>query len=135
GQPQLGDRLNEQALRQFKQRVALRCELRALTPEETAAYIAGRIYAARGVSTQVITPEAIGLIYERASGLPRMISVLADNALLGGFAAGEKPVGSRIAREVCRDFDMEGKTPAPKVERPARGVGAPPVGNGPGAIG
>src|SRR5580765_6073480 len=58
GQPQLGDRLNEQVLRQFKQRVALRCELRALTPEETAAYIAGRIYAAGGVHTQVITPEA-----------------------------------------------------------------------------
>jgi hypothetical protein len=38
--------------------------------------------------------------------LPRTISVIADNALLGGFASGERPVGDRLVREVCRDFDI-----------------------------
>ena len=41
GQPEIATRLNEQSLRQFKQRVALRCQLRSLTPIETAAYVAG----------------------------------------------------------------------------------------------
>ncbi len=49
GQPELGGRLNDESLRQLKQRIALRCELRALTASETAAYLAGRIRAAGGV--------------------------------------------------------------------------------------
>jgi general secretion pathway protein A len=106
GQPEIIDRLNEQALRQFKQRVALRCELRPLTLQETVSYIAGRIRAAGGQDAQVFTREAVTMMHERAHGLPRMISVIADNALLGGFAAGERPVGSKIVREVCKDFDF-----------------------------
>ena len=42
GQPELAERLNDQSLRQLKQRIALRCALRSLSPQETAAYIAGR---------------------------------------------------------------------------------------------
>lgn len=112
GQPELAARLNLDELRQFKQRIALRCELHPLTLQETAGYIAGRIRAAGGVGAQVFTREAIGLIYEHAHGLPRTISVIADNALLGGFAAGQRPVGSELVREVCRDFDLKAKTAA-----------------------
>jgi len=116
GQPELVPRLNERALRQFKQRVALRCELRALTFQETVEYIGGRIVAAGGVAGQVFTREAVALIHQRAQGLPRTISVIADNALLGGFAAGQQPVGVELVREVCRDFDI-----APADAPPARG--------------
>ena len=48
GQPELADRLNEQSLRQLKQRIALRCELKPLDFRETAAYIAGRLRIAGG---------------------------------------------------------------------------------------
>jgi len=106
GQPEIAQRLNEDALRQLKQRVALRCELRPLTLHEAAAYIAGRIRSAGGVGAQVFTREAVTLIHERSRGIPRLISVIADNALLSGFAAGQRPVGSAIVREVCRDFDL-----------------------------
>jgi general secretion pathway protein A len=106
GQPELADRLNDQALRQFKQRVALRCQLRPLTAQETAGYIAGRIRAAGGVGSQIFTREAVALIHEMSRGIPRTISVIADNALLGGFAAGQKPVGSALVTEVCGDFDI-----------------------------
>jgi len=106
GQPELADRLDEPALRQLKQRVALRCRLRPLTDRETAGYIAGRIAAAGGIGGEVFTREAVTLIHEASAGLPRTISVLADNTLLGGFAAGVKPVRSRIVREVCRDFGL-----------------------------
>jgi general secretion pathway protein A len=106
GQPELADRLNNPALRQLKQRVALRCQLRALSATETASYIAGRVRAAGGDVTTTFTREAVSLIHERAQGLPRTISVIADNALLGGFAAGQKPVGSAVVWDVCSDFDI-----------------------------
>ncbi len=107
GQPELADRLNEQALRQLKQRVALRCELRPLTLSETAAYLAGRIRAAGGVGAQVFTREAVTLMHARSKGIPRTISVIADNALLSGFALGQRPVGFHVVREVCRDFHLD----------------------------
>jgi len=116
GQPELAERLNDQALRQLKQRIALRCALRQLSPQETAAYIAGRIRAAGGTGAKVFTREAVALIHERSGGLPRTISVIADNALVGGFAAGQRPVGSDLVREICRDFDFS-----------IRGVPMPPV--------
>jgi type II secretory pathway predicted ATPase ExeA len=106
GQPELADRLNDPRLRQFKQRVALRCELRPLTREETTAYVAGRIAAAGGAGGQVFTREAVSEIHKRSGGVPRTVSVIADNALLGGYAAGERPVRAAIVREVCRDLDL-----------------------------
>jgi general secretion pathway protein A len=106
GQPELADRLNDVRLRQFKQRIGLRCELRPLSAKETAGYVAGRIRAAGGVGAQVFTRDAVALIYEHSRGLPRLISLIADNALLGGFAADKRPVGSEIVRQVCADFDI-----------------------------
>lgn len=116
GQPELVDRLNDPALRQFKQRIALRCELRTLTASETAAYVAGRLLAAGGVPDQTFTREAVSLIHDRARGIPRLINVIADNALLGGFAAGQRPVNTRCVREVCQDFDFG----SPAADRPDR---------------
>lgn len=109
GQPEVTSLLNDESLRQLKQRVALRCELRPLTLQETAGYIAGRIRSAGGVGAQVFTREAVTLIHERSRGIPRTISVICDNALLTGFATGQRPVNSSTVREVCRDFDLGGR--------------------------
>ena len=106
GQPELSERLNASNLRQLKQRVALRCELRSLTRQETELYVSGRIRAAGGVGANVFTREAVWLMHEAAEGLPRTINVIADNALLGGFASGSRPVTRSIVAEVCRDFDF-----------------------------
>jgi general secretion pathway protein A len=58
GQPELADQLNQESLRQLKQRVALRCELRPLTIAETLSYLAGRVRAAGGVGSRVLTRPA-----------------------------------------------------------------------------
>lgn len=120
GQPELARRLNESALRQLKQRVALRCELQPLTFNETAAYIAGRIRAAGGQGARVFTREAVNLIHEKSRGIPRTINVLADNALLSGFALEQRPVTRQLVLEACKDFDLGGKDefalPAHKIE-------------------
>ena len=106
GQPELATRLNESALRQLKQRVALRCELRPLTLHETAADLAGRIKEAGGQGARVFTREAVTLMHERSGGVPRTLNVIADNALVTAFAANRRPVASDTIIEVCRDFDF-----------------------------
>ena len=133
GQPELAQHLNHPSLRQLKQRIALRCELRPLTLQEAVAYIAGRIRAAGGTASQVFTREAVALMHERAQGVPRTLSVLADNALVAGFASGQRPVGTSIVREVSRDFDLNDSrepsrttapesAPAPPRERKVLGL-------------
>ena len=106
GQPELAKRLKDRSLRQFKQRIGLRCELRPLNVDETSTYIAGRIRTVGGVAARAFTREAVILIHELAGGIPRLISVIADNALLGAFALGQRPVSSSVVREVCKDFDI-----------------------------
>jgi hypothetical protein len=64
------------------------------------------VRAAGGAAAQVFTRDAVTLIHERAKGVPRTINVLADNALLAGFATGRRPVGAQVVAEVCRDFDF-----------------------------
>jgi general secretion pathway protein A len=106
GQPELADRLNHPTLRQLKQRVGLRCELRPLELSETGAYITARVAVAGGVAAQLFTREAVITIHERSQGIPRVISVLCNNALISAFALGRKPVATDIVLEVCRDFDL-----------------------------
>jgi general secretion pathway protein A len=106
GQPELGARLNNPDLRQLKQRVAVRCSLGALRMRETAAYVAGRIAVAGGQAAKVFTPEAVELIHACSQGVPRLISVICDNALVTGFAADERPIGRQTVLDVCRDLDV-----------------------------
>jgi general secretion pathway protein A len=107
GQPELAARLNEPGLRQLKQRIALRCELKPLDLPDTAAYIASRIRTAGGDPANIFTREAVTLIHEHSRGLPRVISVICDNALTSGFALDQRPVDGDVVREVCRDFDLD----------------------------
>jgi general secretion pathway protein A len=106
GQPELADRLNEQSLRQLKQRVALRANLPPFDLRETAAYIAKRIRIAGGDSAAVFTREAVEAIQRGSSGIARTISVVCDNALISGFALQRTPVDADVVIEVCRDFDL-----------------------------
>lgn len=106
GQPELATRLNQSSLRQLKQRVALRCQLVAMTLPETAAYVASRIRLAGGDPATLLSREAVIAVFEHSHGIPRTISVLCDNALLTAFATGERPVGATTIRTVARDFDL-----------------------------
>jgi general secretion pathway protein A len=108
GQPEFGTRLDEPGLLQFKQRVALRCEVSALDLNETARYIAVRIRTAGGDAARLFSREAIALIHEYSRGIPRTINVICDNSLVSGFAVGRQPVGRDIVLEVCRDFRLRG---------------------------
>jgi general secretion pathway protein A len=131
GQPELADRLEHEELRQLKQRVALRCDLRPLDARETASYISGRIAIAGGQAVEIFTREAVLAIHERSRGIPRLVSVICDNALVTAFAAGVKPIDSGIVMDVCRDFRLQGgESPRPEVV--AARAAQPQPGNGHG---
>jgi Type II secretory pathway, component ExeA (predicted ATPase) len=129
GQPELSDRLNETGLRQLKQRVALRCEIKPFELADTAAYIASRIRTAGGDARRLFTREAVTLIQEYSRGIPRSISVICDNALISGFAVGRQPVGRDIVDEVAHDFDLQGDSRG-NVETRARVTMSTDHGNG-----
>ena len=108
GQPELRDRLNQNDLRQLKQRVTLRCQITPFTLEETAHYIASRIRSAGGNAANIFTLEAVTLIHRHSGGIPRTISVMCDNALLTGFGLGKPRVDSHVLHEVAKDLDLLG---------------------------
>lgn len=125
GQPELAAQLNQESLRQFKQRIALRCELRTLTMTETMAYLSGRVRAAGGVGSRLFTREAAILLHQHSSGIPRLVNVLADNALLAAFGRQSTQVTSELVTEIAADFQLV-KT-APPVERAVPPVIAAPT--------
>ena len=118
GQPELGRRLDEARLRQLKQRVVLRCELTPLTLKDTASYISGRVKTAGGEATRLFTRDAVVAIHQHSHGIPRVISVICDNALVNGFAADQKPVGASIIAEVCRSLALVPSQPQPAAAPP-----------------
>ncbi len=133
GQPELAKRLDEARLRQLKQRVVLRCELTPLTLKDTAAYISGRVKTAGGEATRLFTRDAVVAVHQHAGGIPRVISVICDNALVHGFAADQKPVGASIVGEVCRSLALvpepppRAAAPAPMTEPAASVAGQAPM--------
>ena len=107
GQPELRDVLNNPNLRQLKQRVALRCDIRPLPNiEETERYITSRLLAAGAENTGIFTPAAVDFIFRCSEGIPRQINNLCDNALLAGFAAGAQMIDRTIIEEVAETFDL-----------------------------
>ncbi len=107
GQPELRSVLNYPDLRQLKQRVALRCVIKALpNVEETDRYITSRLLASGAERTDIFSREAIDYIYRCTEGIPRNINNICDNVLLAGYAAGELTIGRSIIEEVAESFDM-----------------------------
>src|SRR5688500_9302759 len=102
GQPELRDVLNNPDLRQLKQRVALRCEIKPLpNVEETERYISSRLLVAGAERTDIFSPGAIDYIFRCSEGIPRQINNLCDNALLAGYAEGETTIGPEVIEEVA----------------------------------
>ena len=106
GQPELTERLRTPGLRQLRQRIALRLELAPLAFEETVAYIRSRV-AAVGGPADLFQPGAYEHIYRLSGGIPRLINVLCDNALLTGFARDHEQVSGELVRVAGEDLDLQ----------------------------
>lgn len=101
GQPELREFLQLPTLRQFAQRIAMEYHLGALQFEETSAYINHRIGVAGG--GELFAPETFALIHETTYGVPRLINIVCDTALVYGFADQVECIDARIIRAVVSD--------------------------------
>ena len=121
GQPELWDMLSRPELRQLRQRIVLRCELRPFTGEETERYVEERIRLAGYTGKSLFKSGALRLVQECSGGVPRVINILCDGALLLGFARDLAVIGPDEIREVARDLGLTAApAPAPRSESTVR---------------
>lgn len=116
GQPQLRDLLQEPRLHQFAQRISSDFHLRPLDDREVANYIAFRLQAV-GARRPLFTQEACALISSASGGIPRMINVLCDTALVYGFANDQRVISDGIVRDVIADKQQYSIFPVKKFSR------------------
>ena len=108
GQPELRDKLSLQELRQVNQRVSLRYHLDPLDPEETENYIGYRLEVAGGRKrVMLFTPKAIDKIHRLTHGIPRLINILCDKALLAAYVAEAKAINDTLIDRA--QIELEGK--------------------------
>ena len=109
GQPELESKLDQPELRQLKQRVTLRCRLLPLTEHEVGLYIASRVKTAGYEGKKLFVPEAVQKITHYSNGIPRLVNVVCDNALVIASAASKKQVSAEMIDEVAHDLKLTGR--------------------------
>jgi general secretion pathway protein A len=105
GQPEFEETLNLPQLRQLKQRIAIRSRILPLTKTESLDYVKYRLQKAGSNYGSIFANGALKNIINEANGIPRLINILCDNALITGFGYQQKPVGAKVVKEVIADFD------------------------------
>jgi general secretion pathway protein A len=119
GQPELRTMLDREGLRQINQRITARYHLRPLSAAETGDYIRHRV-AVAGVDRPLFTAGAIRRIHQIAGGVPRVINILCDRALLGACVSRASQVTPAVVTKAAREVRGEGvKTARPAAARPA----------------
>jgi len=102
GQPQLRDLLQAPELKQFAQRVSSDFHLGRLRAEDVVKYIDHRLHIA-GAGSVVFSDEACHLVFQASGGVPRVINILCDTALIYGFANEVTSIDGEIVRNVIKD--------------------------------
>lgn len=124
GQPELRELLARNDLRQLAQRITGRYHLEPLTRDETSQYIEHRLQVA-GALGEVFDASAKRTVFDLSQGIPRLINVICDRALLGGYSQGKRLVNSTLVRRAASEISGE---PALKTGRrwvaPATGLAA-----------
>ena len=118
GQPELEEKLRKPALRQLRQRIGVRATLKPVRLDEMPAYVETRLRSAGAERNDLFTPAALKRIWQASKGIPRVVNVICDNAMMLAFADGRKRITPKLLREAVRD--LEGDVPAG-----AFGPGAP----------
>ncbi|MEM8815623.1 MAG: AAA family ATPase [Pseudomonadota bacterium] len=124
GQPELRELLARNDLRQLAQRITGRYHLEPLSREETATYIEHRLKVA-GALGEVFEPAAKREVFRLSEGVPRLINVICDRALLGAYASESRRVGKTLVRRANREIYGGGiPQSVPRWLLPAVGIAA-----------
>jgi general secretion pathway protein A len=111
GQLNLQPLLKAPPMRQLDQRVSIRYQLKPLTRDEVAAYVMHRLTIAGGSSVVTFHPKALDLIHRRAAGIPRLVNLLCDRALLAAYSARTNRVTDEMVHRAAESLELEEPRP------------------------
>jgi general secretion pathway protein A len=138
GQNNLRDLLRRPDMRQLDQRVSIRYELKPLSPEETGAYVMHRLSIAGGGAAVSFSPKALARVHRYTRGIPRLINLVCDRALLGAYSSHTSQVLPGDVRRAARSLDLDIPsrlaTTWVRGRAAAFGAGAALAGTGAGAL-
>ena len=103
GQPELRAKLQDKRLKQFVQRITVYCHLSGLSRKEVHKYIKYRLSVGGSKVSDIFVDPAIGLIASYSKGIPRVINLVCDAALVYGYADNKKQITKAIIEEVIRE--------------------------------
>ena len=104
GQPELDAKLDSPKLQAFKDRFVIRNYLRPLNQKESEEYIDHRLKVVGSSSSKVFTPQAIDRISKFSNGIPRVINIVCDRALLTGYATSSQKIDEEIVKETIKEL-------------------------------
>jgi general secretion pathway protein A len=106
GQPELEEKLRDPSVRQLRQRISIWCRTQQLTADQTQTYITERLRIG-GATEPAFTPEAALLVHQYSKGIPRLINLICEHAMISAFVEQVKPIPARIVDSVSIELDME----------------------------
>jgi general secretion pathway protein A len=112
GQPELDEKLKRPQLRQLRQRIVFRCRTVPLTMEETYGYINERLRIAGSNGKPIFSTEAMDAVYRYSKGIPRVVNLLCEHALVNSFVEEVQPVPAPVVDEIAREFQLDETAPA-----------------------
>ena len=104
GQPELEDKLKQVELRQLRQRITLRCNTKPLTLEESRGYITERLRISGATGDPIFASDAMDAVHFYSQGIPRVINLLCEHALINAYAEHFRPVPARMVEEAAQEF-------------------------------
>jgi general secretion pathway protein A len=117
GQPELKDKLQLPQLRQLKQRIGLRCAIPPMTAAETRDYIRTRLRIAGARDITLFEDAAVRRIAEYAAGIPRVVNIVCDHALLIGYADQTRRISRALVERAIRYLE-QGELPSRQARAP-----------------
>lgn len=109
GQPELGKTLDSYELRQLGQRITLSCRLLPLSLGETMEYISHRLYVASGTRPVKFSHAAVRQIHRYSKGVPRLINIVCDRALLTAYVMNSREITRAIVKKTLRELSVNRK--------------------------
>ena len=110
GQPELEDKLESHELRQLAQRISLSYRLAPLSAKDSQAYIQHRLWISAQRQTDLFTTDAFRLAFRFSRGIPRLINIVCDRALLIAYSHNRPKVTKRVMRTAIMEIISRGKT-------------------------
>jgi hypothetical protein len=107
GQPELEDKLKQPELRPFRQRITLRCKTAPLTLDQTRSYIGSRLHYAGANNHKIFAARALDAVYLYSRGIPRVINLLCEHALINAYSQHSTYVFEQTVRTAARDCELD----------------------------